>query len=255
MTCSQRQRRRPRIQAHRRRHQDRPLAQARRPPGRTNVAPWVYGVVRLGKDRAQGMEGRAHGVPGPATTASVAAPSARLSPTSCPTTPPPTRTARPRSCRSPSACRARSPTSSAPPSWSPRARRARPGSDRTARSGLHPARDRSPRRAPSAPRPLPAARRRPGRPRGTGPARGPPRVREPRRRPRDEYPVAWRIWVLTAASRVQGLARRSPLRRLSATPFPQQPHSVPMVLHSACPQLISASRGPRDRLSDSYVRD
>ncbi|MFJ5561698.1 recombinase family protein [Streptomyces sp. NPDC093250] len=58
--------------------------------------------------------------PWPANTASVVAPSAPLSPTSCPSTPhPPSMTPRPRSYRSPSTCRARSPTSSALPSWSP----------------------------------------------------------------------------------------------------------------------------------------
>lgn len=55
-----------------------------------------------------------------------------------------------------------------------RAGRARPGDDRTARPGLHPAHQRRPRRAPPAPRPLPAARRRPGRSGGPGPAQGPP---------------------------------------------------------------------------------
>ncbi|WP_329384909.1 resolvase [Streptomyces sp. NBC_01716] len=57
-----------------------------------------------------------------------------------------------------------------------RAGRARPGGDRTTRPGLHPARQRHPRRAPPAPRPLPAARLRPGHPCGPGPAQGPPRV-------------------------------------------------------------------------------
>jgi hypothetical protein len=52
--------------------------------------------------------------------------------------------------------------------------RARPGGDRTARRRLHPARDRRPRGAPPAPRPLPAARRRPGRTCGPGTAQGPP---------------------------------------------------------------------------------
>jgi transposase-like protein len=64
----------------------------------------------------------------------------------------------------------------------PAERRARSRGDRTARPGLHPARQRRPRRAPPAPRPLPAARRRPKRPRSPGPAQGPPRVREPGQR-------------------------------------------------------------------------
>ncbi|MGW0950247.1 hypothetical protein ACWD4O_48145 [Streptomyces sp. NPDC002623] len=83
--------------------------------------------------------------PSPVTTRSAAAPSAQPSPTSCPTAPPPRRTPPPRSCRSPSTCPARSPTSSAPPNWSPLSGpRARPGVDRTARPGLHPARHRRP---------------------------------------------------------------------------------------------------------------
>lgn len=57
--------------------------------------------------------------PSPATTTSAAAPSAPPSPTSCPSTRPPARASRPRNCRSFSTCRARSPTSSAPPTWSP----------------------------------------------------------------------------------------------------------------------------------------
>ncbi|MFI0773010.1 hypothetical protein ACH4TQ_50590 [Streptomyces sp. NPDC021218] len=48
-----------------------------------------------------------------------AAPSAPPPPISCPSTWPPTRVPRLRSCRSSSTCRARSPASSAPPSWSP----------------------------------------------------------------------------------------------------------------------------------------
>ncbi|MGW4775134.1 hypothetical protein ACWEPA_00560 [Streptomyces filamentosus] len=55
--------------------------------------------------------------PSPATTTSVAGRSARPSPASCPTAPLSTRTARLRSCRSPSTCPARSPTSSARPIW------------------------------------------------------------------------------------------------------------------------------------------
>lgn len=39
--------------------------------------------------------------------------------TSCPNTPPAARTPRPLNCRSPSTCRARLPTSFAPPNWSP----------------------------------------------------------------------------------------------------------------------------------------
>ncbi|MHB6912312.1 recombinase family protein [Streptomyces sp. DB-54] len=53
-------------------------------------------------------------------TTSAAAPSVRLLPTSCPTTPPTTRTPRPQSCWSLSTCRARSPTSFTGPSWTPR---------------------------------------------------------------------------------------------------------------------------------------
>ncbi|MEU9964467.1 hypothetical protein [Streptomyces malaysiensis] len=51
-----------------------------------------------------------------------------------------------------------------------RARRARPGGDRTARPGLHPARQHHPGDPPPAPRPLPAPRRRPGHPDRPGPA-------------------------------------------------------------------------------------
>ncbi|MFI1607647.1 hypothetical protein ACH4YN_36965 [Streptomyces griseofuscus] len=58
----------------------------------------------------------------------------------------------------------------------------RPGGDRTARPGLHPARQRHPRRAPRAPRPMPAARRNPEHPSGTSSAQGPTRVREPGQR-------------------------------------------------------------------------
>ncbi|MFD0385836.1 recombinase family protein [Streptomyces stramineus] len=69
------------------------------------------------------------------------------------------------SCRSPSTCPARSPTTSAPPNWSPPSAPRSTRGDRTARRpGLHPARQRLPRRAPPASRPLPAARRRPGLP-------------------------------------------------------------------------------------------
>jgi len=68
--------------------------------------------------RAAYLEGRPS-PPSPATTASAAARSGRPSPTSCPTRPPSRRTPRCRSCRSPSTCRARSPTSSAAPNWTP----------------------------------------------------------------------------------------------------------------------------------------
>ena len=53
----------------------------------------------------------------PANTTSAAVPSARPLPTSCPNKPPSTRTVRPRSWRSPSTCRARSPTSYSRPNW------------------------------------------------------------------------------------------------------------------------------------------
>lgn len=56
-------------------------------------------------------------LPLPVTTASAAAPSAPRSLTSCPSTRPPTRAPRLRSCRSSSTCQARSPASSAPPPW------------------------------------------------------------------------------------------------------------------------------------------
>ncbi|WP_411126557.1 hypothetical protein [Streptomyces sp. x-19] len=54
--------------------------------------------------------------------------------------------------------------------------------DRTTRPGLHPARQRRPRRAPRAPCP-PAARRGPRQSCRPGPAQGPPRVRNPRQHP------------------------------------------------------------------------
>ncbi|MFJ8143356.1 recombinase family protein [Streptomyces sp. NPDC096013] len=57
--------------------------------------------------------------PWPATTTSAAAPSAPPSPTSYPNASPTTRTVRLRNCRSTSTCRARSPTSSAPQTWTP----------------------------------------------------------------------------------------------------------------------------------------
>lgn len=66
----------------------------------------------------------------PAHTVSAAAPSAPPSPISYPNTSQPTNAPRPRSCLSPSTCRARSPTSSAPSSWTtssgPRSTTARP---------------------------------------------------------------------------------------------------------------------------------
>ena len=70
-----------------------------------------------------------------------------------------------------------------------RAGRARPGRDRTARPGLHPARQRHACGPPPAPRPLPAPRRHPGRPGNPGTAQSPPRVREPRQRPRGRHPA------------------------------------------------------------------
>ncbi|MFI2189814.1 hypothetical protein [Streptomyces sioyaensis] len=76
------------------------------PAGKTDAVRTAY------------LEGRPS-PPAPATTTSAAASSAPPSPTSCPSTPSSTRTPRPRSCRSSSTCRARSPTSSAPPTWSP----------------------------------------------------------------------------------------------------------------------------------------
>ncbi|MFD3381942.1 MULTISPECIES: recombinase family protein [unclassified Streptomyces] len=57
--------------------------------------------------------------PSPATTESAAARSAQPSPTSCPTTSPSRKMPPLRNCRSPSTCRGKSPTFSAPPTWGP----------------------------------------------------------------------------------------------------------------------------------------